>query len=59
MRHDRASEEQPDSGAGAPRFNIEVTREMIAAGVYAAREHCLGESLEELVRKVLAMVLET
>jgi hypothetical protein len=44
-------------GAGAPE--IEVTPAMVKAGVYAAREHCLGEGLEELVRKVyLAMALE-
>ena len=43
-------------GAGAP---VEVTQKMLTAGVYAAREHALGESLEELVRKVyLAMALE-
>jgi hypothetical protein len=46
----------PESDAGAP----EITPAMIAAGVYAARDHCLGEQLEELVRKVyMAMALET
>jgi hypothetical protein len=41
--------------AGAPV----VTSAMIEAGVYAAREHCLGEGLEDLVRKVyVAMALE-
>jgi hypothetical protein len=44
-------------GADAPE--IEITPDMLAAGVYAAREHCLGEGLEDLVRKVfLAMALE-
>jgi hypothetical protein len=38
---------------------VEVTAAMIAAGVFAAREHCLGESLEDLVLKIfLAMTLE-
>jgi hypothetical protein len=47
------------SGAGVPAFDIEVTPAMIEAGIYAAREHSLGEGLEELVRKVyLAMALE-
>jgi hypothetical protein len=46
--------------AGAPNLAIEITPKMIEAGVYAAREHCLGESLDELVRKVfLAMAVET
>ncbi len=46
--------------AGAPdSISIEVTPAMIAAGIYAAREHCLGEGLESLVRSVyLAMALE-
>ncbi|UPJ53340.1 hypothetical protein IVB30_19710 [Bradyrhizobium sp. 200] len=44
---------------GAPEA-IEVTAAMIAAGVYAAREHSLGERLEDLVLKIyLAMALET
>jgi hypothetical protein len=48
-------------GAGAPdSISIEVTPMMIAAGAFAAREHCLGEGLESLVRTVyLAMALET
>jgi hypothetical protein len=42
-------------GAGT----IEVTPDMIAAGVYEAQEHCLGEPLQDLVRKVyLAMAIE-
>jgi hypothetical protein len=33
---------------------------MIEAGVLAAREHCLGAGLDELVRKVfIAMVVES
>jgi hypothetical protein len=49
---------EPDQGGVPPA--IEVTPAMVAAGVYAAREHCLGEGLEDLVRKVyLAMALET
>ena len=44
-------------GDGAP--DVEITDAMVAAGVYAAREHCLGERLEDLVKKVyLAMALE-
>jgi hypothetical protein len=36
---------------------IEVTPEMIEAGIYAAREHCLGEPLGELVIKIyIAMI---
>ncbi len=47
----------PQSGDGAPE--IEITPAMIEAGVYAAREHSLGEGLEDLVVKVyLAMALE-
>ena len=43
--------------AGGPV--IEITPEMIEAGVYEARTHHLGEPLAELVRKVyVAMVLE-
>lgn len=38
---------------------IEVTLAMIKAGVYAAKEHCLGEGLESLVSNVfIAMMLE-
>jgi hypothetical protein len=45
-------------GVNAPE-EVEVTAAMIAAGVYAAREHCLGERLEDLVLKIyLAMTLE-
>jgi hypothetical protein len=44
-------------GVGAPA--IKITPEMIEAGVYEAREHTLGEPLDDLVRKVyLAMALE-
>lgn len=39
--------------------NIEITPAMVEAGVYAAREHCLGEGLEALVSKVfVAMRIE-
>ncbi len=39
--------------------DTEISSAMVAAGVYAAREHCLGEGLEDLVRKIyLAMALE-
>lgn len=39
---------------------IEITPQMIEAGVLAAREHSLGEDLVSLVRKVyLAMLLES
>jgi hypothetical protein len=38
---------------------IEVTSKMIEAGVLAAREHCLGAPLADLVTRVyLAMALE-
>ena len=38
---------------------VKLTPAMIEAGVYAAKEHCIGEGLEELVRKVfLAMRTE-
>lgn len=38
---------------------LEITLEMIEAGTIEAREHPLGASLEELVRKVfIAMRLE-
>lgn len=38
---------------------IEISDEMIEAGVYALREYCIGSPLEELVRSVyLAMVTE-
>jgi hypothetical protein len=48
------------AGAGAPGIAIEITPKMIEAGVLAAREHCLGENLEEVVRDVfLAMVVES
>ena len=43
--------------AGAPE--IVVTDGMVEAGVLAAREHCLGAPLGDLVAKVyLAMALE-
>lgn len=36
-----------------------ITQEMIEAGVFAAREHTLGEPLADLVTKIyLAMLLE-
>lgn len=38
---------------------IEITPEMIEAGVYEAREHFLGAPLSDLVRKVfIAMTVE-
>ena len=41
------------------QLTIEVTPEMVEAGVCEAREHPLGGSLQELVTKVfLAMLLE-
>ncbi len=40
-------------------FEIEITPEMVAAGVYEANEHCLGEGLQGLVSNVfIAMRLE-
>jgi hypothetical protein len=43
----------------ADAHDFEITPKMIEAGVLAAREHCLGESLDELVRKVFwAMIVE-
>jgi hypothetical protein len=48
-----------DSEAGAPDKSIEITPAMIEAGVYAAKECCLGEGLETLVSRVfLAMKTE-
>jgi hypothetical protein len=45
-------------GAGAPS-EILITEAMVRAGMYAAREHCLGAGLEDLVKQVyLAMDLE-
>lgn len=45
--------------AGKAKNEPEITPEMVAAGVYAAREHPLGGSLDDLVRVVyLAMALE-
>ncbi len=38
---------------------IQITQQMIDAGVYAAREHCLGEELQSLVFAVfMAMRIE-
>jgi hypothetical protein len=37
----------------------EITDKMVRAGILAARDHCLGESLDELVRNIfLAMFFE-
>jgi hypothetical protein len=41
-----------DTQAGTPGKSFQVTPAMIAAGVYAAKECCLGEGLEVLVFKV-------
>lgn len=50
--------QQAGNKTGAPQ--IEVTHEMVKAGVLVAREHSLGESLDELVQSVfLAMFLES
>jgi hypothetical protein len=39
---------------------VTLTPAMVDAGVYAAREHCLGEPLSELVTKVyIAMAIES
>jgi hypothetical protein len=52
-------DEAETHGAGAPGISIEITPKMIEAGILAAREHCLGEDLSELVRKIfIAMVVE-
>jgi hypothetical protein len=49
--------DRPESRSGAPL--IEVTPEMIEAGVFEAREHCLGAPIGDLVRSVyIAMALE-
>jgi hypothetical protein len=46
-------------GDGAPDRSIDITPAMIGAGVYAAKECCLGEGLETLVSRVfLAMRTE-
>lgn len=45
--------------AGAPGRSIDITPAMIEAGVYAAKECCLGEGLETLVSRIfLAMRTE-
>jgi hypothetical protein len=41
----------------ADRLPLEITDEMVEAGVFEAREHTLGESLEELVRKILGAAI--
>jgi hypothetical protein len=47
-------------GAQQSAVETEVSPEMIAAGVYAAREHPLGAPLEDLVLAVyMAMVMES
>jgi hypothetical protein len=44
---------------GAAEPEIEITSEMVSAGIAACREHCLGQSLEDLVEKIyFAMVVE-
>jgi hypothetical protein len=44
---------------GEAEPEIEITPEMVAAGISVCREHCLGESLECLVEKIyLAMFVE-
>src|SRR5215216_7792862 len=46
--------------AGLPEIEIQITPEMIQAGVYAAREHCLGTSLADLAAKIyVAMAIES
>jgi hypothetical protein len=40
--------------AGQAGDEIRVTPAMIEAGVYAAKEHCIGEGLEALVFRVFA-----
>lgn len=53
---------QPEPATDSPALQaceIEITDEMIEAGVTEAREHTLGEPLSELARKVyLAMEIE-
>jgi len=45
--------------AGQAGDEIKITPAMVEAGVYAANEHCLGEGLDALVRKIfLAMRTE-
>jgi hypothetical protein len=39
-------------GAGAPEQEVEVTPEMIKAGVLELREKCIGEDLAEIVTDV-------
>ncbi len=46
-------------GAQSQTRDVVITQKMVAAGVYEAREHPLGGSLDELVRNVfMAMALE-
>ena len=46
--------------AGLPEIEIQITPEMIQAGVYAARDHCLGTSLADLAAKIyIAMAIES
>lgn len=47
------------TGQAGAHSQLEITSEMIEAGVYAAKEHCLGLPLEDLVHSVyLAMWTE-
>jgi hypothetical protein len=41
-----------DSGQAGATTEIEITPEMVDAGVCEAREHMLGEQLPYLVRKI-------
>src|SRR5260370_32640731 len=48
----------PDDSADG-EFAFGITAKMIEAGVYAAREHCLGAPMRDLVHSVfVAMLLE-
>lgn len=54
----RSADEQTTARERAPV--LQVTATMVAAGVEAAREHTLGEGLDDLVLKIyLAMALES
>jgi len=43
--------------AGAPEAEIEITPEMIEAGVLELREKCIGEDLAEVVTDVFYVML--